>query len=170
MNAVSVRPATIDDAAFIARLYNHYIQHSTCLWRETLTTIDERSGWIITRDPRHAVVIAERNGVPIGYGAVGPFRPFPGYRDTAEHAVYVDPAHHRQGVGRLLVTTLCHSAAQYGLHALIGAISADQPASLALHAALGFREVGRLPGVGVKFGRRLDLVLMQIDLARCARP
>ena len=163
-SGLAVREAGEADLPCIVRVYNHYVVHGTALWRETPTDLEERRRWLRDRRPAHPVLIAEWAGRVAGYGAIGPFRAFPGYDRTGEHAVYVDPALHRRGVGRALLEALIRRGRAAGLDALIGAISADQPASLGLHAACGFREVGRLPGVGRKHGRRLDLVLVQLEL------
>jgi len=78
-----------------------------------------------------------------------------------EHSVYVNDAFHRAGIGRLLLTALIERARANGVHVLVGGIAAENAASIALHAALGFEEVARMPEVGQKFGRWLTLVFMQ---------
>jgi L-amino acid N-acyltransferase len=97
----------------------------------------------------------------LGYASYGPFRPFDGYRLTAEHSVYVAETARRRGVARALLTALEERARAQGLHVLIGGIAADNEPSLRLHAQLGYHETGRLPEVGQKFGRWLDLVFLQ---------
>ena len=121
--------------------------------------------------PAGPALVAEEGGAVLGFAALGPFRPQPGFRETAEHSLYVAPAARGRGVGRALLTALLTRAAAKPARTVIGVISADNAASLALHAACGFAEVGRLPEVGVKWGRRLDAVfVMKILGSRRATP
>ena len=96
----------------------------------------------------------------VGFAATGPFRAGEGYRDIVEHSVYVDRAARRRGIGRALLSLLIAEARAAGRRHMVGGISADQEASRALHARLGFVERGKLPGIGRKAGKQLDLVLM----------
>jgi phosphinothricin acetyltransferase len=91
----------------------------------------------------------------------GIFRPFQGYRYTVEHSVYVAPAMQRRGIGALLLRHLIEDAKALGKHVMVGGIAADNLASLALHVRLGFTETARMPELGYKFGRWLDLVFVQ---------
>ena len=161
---ISLRDARVEDAEAIAALLEHYVSTSTSLWRRALYDRDERRGWIAAATALRPIVVAEVDGVFAGYASLSDFRRGEGYAGCAEDSVYVVPDRHRGGLGRLLLNELIARAQAAGLHALIGAISGDQAPSIALHAALGFREVGRLPAIGRKWGRRLDLVLMQRDL------
>lgn len=164
MAPLRIRHAIADDLPFITTLLNHAVAHSTCIWAEEPYTVTERQAWFAGRDRRHVVLVADRDGDPLGWAGLGSFRAKSGYRHSAEHSVYVAGHAQRQGVGRALMQELIAQARAAGLHALIGGISADQEPSLALHRALGFAEVGRLPEVGIKHGRWLDLVFMQLLL------
>ncbi|EYD78286.1 phosphinothricin N-acetyltransferase, putative [Rubellimicrobium mesophilum DSM 19309] len=77
-----------------------------------------------------------------------------------EHTILLAPDAQGRGIGRQLIDALAQAASDQGKHTMIGAISAENAAGLAFHAACGFQEHGRLPEVGYKFGRWLDLVLM----------
>ena len=87
-----------------------------------------------------------------------------GYRYTVEHSVYVLDAAQGKGLGKLLLAALIEEARGMGKRVMVGAIDAANYASLALHETMGFEETGRMPGVGEKFGKRLDLVLVQLTL------
>jgi L-amino acid N-acyltransferase YncA len=100
----------------------------------------------------------------IGFATYGDFRAWPGYAQTVEHSLYVAPEHQRQGTGGLLLEALVARARADRLHVMVAGIAADNAASIALHAMLGFAEVGRMPEIGRKFDRWLDLVLMQLIL------
>lgn len=119
------------------------------------------TAWLAAREAGgFPVIVAEADGRVAGYASFGPFRTGEGYRFTVEHSVYVAHWARRRGVARLLMERLIAEARLRGLRRMVGGVSADQTASLALHRAVGFEEQGRLGGVGVKFGRPLDLVLM----------
>ena len=160
-----VRPMTAADLPAVRDIFNRAVAATTAIWTETPRTEPEQAEWFEQkRAGEWPCLVAEEGGAVLGYAALGPFRPQPGFRRTAEHAVYVAEAARRRGVGLALVTAIQAAAAARGLRVVIAAVSGDNPGSLALHAQLGFREVGRLPGVGEKWNRRLDAVLMQWDV------
>jgi phosphinothricin acetyltransferase len=160
-----VRAATEDDLPAITDLYNALIPTTTTAWTETLQTLDERIAWFAERQRRgHAVLVAEVDGEVVGFTAYGEFRDnvlWPGYRFTAELTMHVDGAHHGRGIGRALMDALLEAARAAGLHVLIAAVDGENTGALAFYRALDFVEVGRLPETGWKFGRWLDLVLLQ---------
>lgn len=110
------------------------------------------------------VIVAEEEGAVVGYASYGPFRAGEGYTLTVEHSVYVAAAARGRGIASALMRALIAEARRAGLRRMVGGVSADQAASLALHRRLGFEEQGRLGGVGTKMGRSLDLVLMVLPL------
>jgi L-amino acid N-acyltransferase len=97
----------------------------------------------------------------LGFASFGAFRAFPAYKYTVEHSVYVHHAHRGRGLAKVLMNALIDAAQQQGKHVMVGAIDAANEVSLKLHADLGFQRVGTMPQVGFKFGRWLDLVLVQ---------
>ena len=99
-----------------------------------------------------------------GFASLSPFRSRPAYSTTVESSVYVHPDQRRQGVARLLMTELLHTAQSHGFHSIIARIADSQEASLALHGDLGFSLVGVENEVGRKFGRWLDVSVMQVML------
>lgn len=112
----------------------------------------------------------ESGGAVLGYAAYGEWRAFDGYRLSAEHSVYVRKDARGQGVGAALLRELVARARAAGLHVLVAAISGDNAGSIRLHERLGFVRVGRMPEVGAKFGRWLDLELLQLVLDDRRRP
>lgn len=162
----SIREAVPGDLPAISALYNHAVRDTTAIWNETLSSIEERRCWM---DERLAagfpVLVAEMDGQFAGYGTYGPFRPHEGYRDTVENSVYVAPELQGRGIGGALLDALIERARAQGRHVMVAGIEAENAASIALHAARGFTETARMPEVGLKFGRRLELVLMQKMLA-----
>jgi len=102
------------------------------------------------------------SGELLGFATYGTFRAYPAYKYTVEHSVYVAPQMRGQGLGKQLLAEIVSAANDAGMHAIIGAIDADNEASIALHKKAGFKLVGMLPEVGFKFGRWLNLVFYQL--------
>ncbi len=159
---MTLRDATAADLPAINAIYNHYVLISTCTYQIVPETGEGREAWFAGRKPVHPVIVAEQDGEVIGWGSLSPFHKREAYAGTVENSVYVHHGHQRQGVGRLLMEELLRCAAEEpDLHTVIALISADQEASIALHARLGFVECGRMREAGRKFGRLLDVVYMQ---------
>ena len=162
---ILVRDACEEDLPTILEITNQAIRETTAVWSYTLATMDSRRQWLQDRQERnYPVLVAETDYKVVGFASFGDFRPWEGYRPTVEHSVYVAPQHHRQGIGRLLLSNLIDRARTAGKHSMIAGIDAANSASLHLHSQFGFVEVGRLPEVGWKFERWLDLVLLQLVL------
>lgn len=170
---MTIRPATEQDIPSITAIYNEVVANSNAVWTERLDSEADRLAWMTARRALGYPVIVATDGASVaGYGSFGDFRAWPGYRYTVEHSVYIHPGHRGRGLGRLIVTELISAAAALGKHVLMAGIDGSNHASIRLHAGMGFSEVARLPEVGRKFGRWLDLVLMQrvLDDAGAARP
>ncbi|MBI1339210.1 GNAT family N-acetyltransferase [bacterium] len=167
------RPIRIMDATeahlpALVAIYNQAVRDTFSIWSEEETTLDQRRRWMdIRRSAGLPVLIAavapeQPSGESeiVGYASYGPFRDFPGYRFTVEHSVYVAPALHRSGVGRMLLGALIERARAAGLRRMVGGVDAANSASIALHTSLGFELQGTLEGVGEKFGKSLDLAFL----------
>lgn len=166
-----VRDATLEDAGDILAIYNFAAINTTAVWTDGPADLTSRRDWMTARQQAgYPVLVAMKGRDVVGFASFGDFRPFPGYRHTVENSVYVDDRHHRAGIGRSLVGALIERATALNKHAMIAGIEAANVGSIGLHASLGFAEVGRMPEVGCKFGRWLDLVFMQKKLASNARP
>ncbi len=114
----------------------------------------------------YPVLVAEVDGVVAGYAYASAFRARPAYRGTVENSVYVDRTRHGAGVGRALMQALIARCAAAGFRRMVAVIADSANAgSIGFHRALGFEDGGVLPGVGLKFGRELDIVLMWRALA-----
>jgi phosphinothricin acetyltransferase len=158
---MQIRDASKDDLPGILAIYNHVIATSNAVYTETAATLDDRQAWLAARRAGNfPVLVADDAGV-VGFASFGDFRPWPGYALTVEHSVYVHEAAHRRGVGTALVGHLIGEAQRRGKHVMIGGVDAANAASIGMHRKLGFTEAGHLREVARKFGRWLDLVLMQ---------
>jgi len=163
---LTIRPAEEADLPAILAIYNHAVQHTTAIWVETTADLDNRRAWLAGRRAAGfpVLVASPEAGPAIGYGSFGEFRAFEGFRHTVEHSVYVSEEAKGRGIGKMLLRALIEEARGMGKRVMVGAIDATNYASLALHEHMGFEETGRMPGVGEKFGKRLDMVLVQLML------
>lgn len=160
-----VRDAVVGDLPAIRGLFNALIPTTTIAWREELASTAEIATWFAEQtDANNPVLVADDGDAVVGYTCWSAFRGsprFPGYRHTAELTIHVRGDQFGRGVGRALMEALLAEAAARDIHVLVAGIDADNVESIAFHAALGFIEVARMPEVGYKFDRWLDLVLMQ---------
>lgn len=155
-----IRPARPDDAPAIAAIWNAIIRDTTI----TFTTAEKDPAALATDIAAGAPVFVATDpdgATPLGFAIGFQFRGGPGYAHTYEHSVHVTDAARGRGVGRALMVALEERLRADGIHSLFAGVSGDNAAGVAFHAAIGFREVARLPEVGRKFDRWHDLVLMQ---------
>ena len=154
-----IREANPNDAAAITDIWNRVIRETNI----TFTTEEKTTLQIGEMIANASVFVAQTHKVR-GFCTYGPFRSGPGYRFVAEHSIHIAPDAHRRGLGRALMTTLETDAQKHGIDSLIGAMTGDNQRSITFHESCGFHQVGYLPELGVKFGKRHDLVLMQKQL------
>ena len=163
---LEIREAQEADLPAILDIYNDVVATSTAIYRDEPATLEDRRSWLAARRAEgQPVLVAVEGGEVVGFAGFGGFRPWPGYRFTVEHSVHVRADQRGQGVGAALMTPLIERAAALGMHVMIAGIDADNAGSIRFHERLGFTQVGHLREVGFKFGRWLDLVLMQRLLA-----
>ncbi len=156
------RLAAVEDAEAIRSIYNKEVLGSTVTFDLVPRTAEEQLVWIDEHSGAWpAVVAVDHEGVVRGFGSLSPYRPRPAYRTTVEDSVYVDDAARGQGVGKGLLLELVRLAGVHGFHTVIARIVGGHEASIGLHKACGFEEIGVEREVGRKFGRWLDVVLMQ---------
>jgi L-amino acid N-acyltransferase len=159
---MEIRAATRDDLPGITEIYNDVLATSTAIYSEIPSTLEMRGAWMeARREQGYPVLVAAEGRAVLGFASFGDFRSWPGYRYTVEHTVHVRADRRRGGIGSALVGALLEPARALGKHAILGAIDAANEPSIRLHERLGFARVAHLPEVGRKFGRWLDLVLVQ---------
>lgn len=151
-----IRAAIPSDAAQIAAIWNHAIRETTITFNPVEKT-DEEVATLTAQD----CLVWEEAGRIMGFARYFPFRGGEGYRFTVEHTIMLHDEGHGNGAGRRLMEALCADAKAAGKHSMFAGCSAENRGAVAFHARLGFQEVATLPEVGFKFGRWIDLVLMQ---------
>jgi L-amino acid N-acyltransferase len=159
---LQLRLAERRDAEAICSIYNPEVLESTVTFDIVPRSIDEQVAWLDEHSGGHpAIVAADRDGEIYGFASLSPYRPRAAYSTTVEDSVYVRRDCRGEGVGSLLLAELVRLGTAHGFHSVIGRIVGDHEASIALHARCGFEMVGTEREVGRKFGRWLDVVLMQ---------
>lgn len=163
---VCVRPAVPADLPAVAAIYGPYVERSVVSFE---TTPPDAATWRRRFDAVTGsglpFLVADVEGAVVGYAYAGPWKEREAYRHTVENAVYLAPDARGRGVGRVLLDALLTACTEAGARQVIAVIAdTGDPASVRLHARCGFREVGRLEGVGFKHGRWVDTVLMQRSL------
>jgi phosphinothricin acetyltransferase len=158
---VSVRLARPEDAEAIRRIYNLEVTESTVTFDLVPRTPEDQHAWLAEHGGVHPAVVAESGGEVVAFGSLAPYRSRPAYATTVEDSVYVRRDCRGLGCGRAVVSELVRLATLHGFHAVMARVVGGHEASIGLHRACGFELVGVEREVGRKFGRWLDVVLMQ---------
>jgi L-amino acid N-acyltransferase YncA len=159
---VEVRRATEAESEAIRLIYNAEVTASIVTFDLVPRTVDVQREWMGSHSGAYPVIVAlDTAGTVAGFASLSPYRPRPGYSTTVEDSVYVATSHRAQGVGRLLLSSLVDMARAHGFHSVVGRIVGGQDASIALHRSCGFELVGVEREIGRKFGRWLDVAIMQ---------
>lgn len=164
VNGFGIRSATVEDLPAILDIYNHAVLNSVATADYEPQTLEARSAWYAERTNGGFpifVAVEGKAGAVVGWSAYGPYHNRYGYRFTVENSVYVSHDWRGRGVGKLLLPPLIDHATAGGYRSMIASIDGSNAASIRLHAALGFEEVGRIREIVYKFDRWLDVVYMQ---------
>jgi L-amino acid N-acyltransferase YncA len=156
-----VRAAKLGDVPTILAIYNEEILHGVATFDTEEKTLTEREAWFNRLQPSHPVLVAEVDGRVLGFASAGAWSERKAYSGTAENSVYVEKNSRGKGLGKELLKALLIESKKSGLHTLIARITDGNQTSIELHKQLGFHHVGVLKEVGFKFGRQLDVTLMQ---------
>jgi len=162
-----IRKAEAADLDRITDIYADAVRHGTASYElEPPGRADMAARFAALAGNGFPYLVAEEDGVILGYAYAGPFRPRPAYRFIVEDSIYVAPESKGQGIGRRLLRALMDEVDRLGFRQIIAVIGDGTPdsASVRLHEKLGFRHSGRLDGSGYKHGRWLDTVFMQFAL------
>ena len=158
---VTIRPATLADAAAIAEIYNEAILTTTATFDTEPKSVGDRKEWLRGHDARHPVLVALVGDAVVGWAALTQWSDRSAYDDTAETSFYVHSAHRRQGIGRQLKEAIIQEARRLGYHTLLARVAEGSAESLHLNESAGFVHVGTMKEVGRKFGRLLDVHILQ---------
>src|SRR5262249_50958430 len=161
MADIAIRPATPDDAAAIARIYNQGIVDRMATLETELRTAEERGEFLAAHGPRHPVIVAETARVVVGWASLNVFNPRPAYESVADLSVYVERGWRGRGGGRLPPERLGAPAKEIGYHKMVLAALARNAAGVALYERVGFSRVGIYREQGRLDGEWVDVLIME---------
>jgi phosphinothricin acetyltransferase len=164
--SVHIRPARLDDLGRITEIYNHYVVTTAITFDIDPVRAEDRHGWFEehTTGAGHRLLVAEDGGLITGYAGTGTFREKRAYDTTVETTIYVASGCERRGLGTRLYAALLEALAGEPVHRAVAGVTLPNPASLALHARFGFREVGVFRENGRKLGRYWDVMWLERGL------
>lgn len=157
-----IRAALPSDAPALAELLNHWIENTAVTFNPVPKTAEDITTMIAAiAAAGHGFFVAVRGGTLLGQASYGQFRGGAGYARCMEHSVSLRPGADGMGLGRALMAAVETHAKSGGAHQMIAGVSAENPGGLAFHDRLGYRRIATVPQAGFKFGRYIDLCLMQ---------
>ena len=161
---IRIRPAELADLPAITDIYNAAILMTTATFDTELKTLDERRHWFDSHDERHPILVADVAGQVVGWASLSRWSDRRAYDDTGETSFYVTSEFRGQGIGRQLKLAIIAEARRLGFHSLIARVAEGSGESLHINESVGFTRVGVLKEVGLKFGRRLSVHVLQMML------
>ncbi len=166
-SGLSLRPARIEDVPVMRDLYNGYVESSPVTFDIEPRTLDDREEWFaqFSNSGPHQLIIAEVEGTLAGYAGTTAHRKKAAYARSVETTIYIDQAFQGQGIGRALYHRLFEILGGEDVHMIYSGITLPNDASLALHRAFGFSEIGTFHEVGYKFDRYWDVIWFEKKLS-----
>ena len=162
MEDILIRPALCADAAAIAAIYNQAVEHTIATFDTALETVEAREAWLDEHArPQHPVLVAEIDGRVAGWTSLSSYSTRCAYEATVEISTYIDEACQGRGLGPRLTAAVLAAGKASGVHAVLSRICTENERSIRMAKAAGFSEVGVLREVGVKFGRTLDVLMLE---------
>ena len=161
---ITIRDATPADLPRIFAIYNEEIEHGIATFEVEPKDVERDRGWLTGRGELYPVIVAIAGDELVGWASLSQWSPRGAYRRTAEVSEYVDPGHRGEGIGKGMLGELVERARDRDIAVLLARVSQPNPASVAMHEALGFATFGTQRRCGEKFGRVLDVVLMDRHL------
>ena len=159
---MKILPASADDAAAIAAIWNPVIRDTTITFNSVEKTELDIVAMIAERHAAgYEFLVAKQGDTLLGFASYGQFRGGVGYSYTKEHTVFLADSAQGKGVGRALLSALESHARANDVHSLIACVSDDNSTAIEFHKALGYKQVGHIPQSGRKFGRWLGMVFLQ---------
>ena len=161
LGEIVIRGAVPEDAAAICRIYNQGIEDRIATLETELRTPRERRQWLVSRGPRHPVIVAEVDGRVVGWGSLNVYNPRKAYDFVADFSIYVERDWRGKGVGNVILSRLIELARERGFHKLVLSAFPDNAAGMALYRRFGFREVGIFKEQGQLNGKWVDTIVME---------
>ena len=161
---LTIRRATTADLAAITEIYNDVVINTTATFDTQTKTLEERKNWFAKHGAKYPILVTEDDKHIIGWASLSRWSDRLAYADTAEISLYVRDDQRGKGIGRRLMTAILDEGRRASLHVVIARIVEGNDLSIYLHESAGFWLVGTMKEVGRKFGKLLDINVMQIIL------
>ena len=163
---VEIRDATPEDLSRVFEIYNREVEGGISTFDVEPRRVGDHAGWLTDRPDYHPVLVAtDEDGAVLGWASTGPWSPRGAYRRTGEVSVYVGEEARGAGIGGRLLNALVERARETPeIAVLLARVAEPNPASIRMHEASGFRSFGTQRRCGEKFGRILDVNLMDLHL------
>jgi len=158
---LKIRKAKLVDLGGITEIYNEAIHETTATFDTTPKTLEEQKAWFAEHDKKHPILVAEQNGLVVGWASLSRWSDRCAYSDTAEVSLYVKKELRGKGIGKTLLEALIEAGQKGGLHTVIARITEGNEPSMGLFKQEGFEVVGVMREVCRKFGKLLDVYMMQ---------
>jgi L-amino acid N-acyltransferase YncA len=156
-----IRPASENDLVAITEIYNEAILNTTATFDTESKTPEEQAAWFAKHGDKYPLLVAELEGRVIGWASLSQYSDRCAYSETAEASLYIRPDFRGRGIGQQLTDKLLAAGQKAGLHSLLVRITEGNQASLHIVELFGFQPVGVMKEVGRKFGKRLDVHILQ---------
>ena len=160
-NSLVTRKVELSDLDAITDIYNEAILTTTATFDTEPKSISEQLQWFQSHDERHPIWAAELDGKVVGWISLSKWSERQAYHDTGETSFYVKSEYRGKGIGSALMQTLIHEAQQFHYHTIIARIAGESDVSLHVHTKFNFLQIGILKEVGRKFGKLLDVHILQ---------
>ena len=158
---LQIRKSTSDDLKAILDIYNEAVLNTTATFDTTARTFEKQLEWYENHKANHPVFVAEENNVVVGWASLSPYSDRCAYDTTVEVSVYIHADHRGKKIGSKLLEVITLEGQKVKNHTVISRITSDNLSSIHIHEKIGYRHVGTLKEVGVKFGKLLDVEIMQ---------
>lgn len=158
---MNIRQAVTTDLPSILDIYNDAVLHTVATFDTVPRTMEQQEEWFEQHGPSYPVIVAEDKGQVIGWASLNRYSDRLAYARTAELSLYIRDGFRGRGLGKTMLEAVLVEGKAAGLHTVLSRIAGDNDSSIHIHRLFGFDTVGTMREVGYKFGRLLDVVLMQ---------
>jgi len=158
---IEIRKATPGDIAAITEIYNEAVLTTDATFDTLPKTVEEQTTWFESHGSKNPVLVAEANHQVCGWASLSQWSTRCAYENTAEISLYVKEHSRNNGIGKALMEAVLLEGEKVGLHTVLSRITSGNTVSINLHRQFGFEHVGTMKEVGRKFGKMLDVCVMQ---------
>lgn len=158
---IEIRRAILEDQSEILAIYNEAVLNSTATFDTEPRSFEKQLEWFVSHKVNHPVFVAIENNTIVGWASLSPYSDRCAYETTVEVSVYIHYEHRGKKIGSKLLDVITLEGGKVNNHTIISRITSDNLASIHIHEKLGYKHAGVLKEVGIKFGKKMDVLFMQ---------